>query len=104
MSIRLAAALLVGAFVVFLIGAGFWLLDEFEQPLAIRLRAVASRHVRWMWIHSWMFLGTLVSVAAVTVFARSSDRMWWALRCCGEVRLRLRSWRTRLDCWSGSSS
>lgn len=48
MSIRLAAALLVGAFGVFLVGAGFWLLDEFEQPLAIRLRAVANRHVRWM--------------------------------------------------------
>jgi hypothetical protein len=68
--IRVTAVLLVMAFFVFLIGAGFWIVREFEQPLAARLRAVAIHRRRWIWIHSWMVAGTIVSVAAVTLLAR----------------------------------
>lgn len=65
MTTRTIAALLVAAFVVFLAGAAFWLVREFEQPLAIRLKAVAMRRRRWMWIHVWMLAGTLVSIVAM---------------------------------------
>jgi hypothetical protein len=68
--IRVTAVLLVMAFFVFLIGAGFWLVGEFEQPLAARLRAVAIRRRRWIWIHWWMVAGTIASVAAVTLLVQ----------------------------------
>jgi hypothetical protein len=46
MTTRTSAILLIGAFVVFLTGAGFWPVREFEQPLAILF---ASRmHVGWV--------------------------------------------------------
>ena len=66
MTARTIAILLIAAFVVFLTGAAFWLVGEFEHPLASRLRAVAMRHRRWMWIHAWMFAGTLLSIVATT--------------------------------------
>ena len=66
MPTRVIGALLIAAFVVFLVGAGFWLVREFEQPLGIRLRAVAMRHRRWVWIHGWMCAGTVVSIVAMT--------------------------------------
>ena len=69
-TIQTTGALLVTAFVVFLAGAGFWLVREFEQPLAVRLRAVAIRQRRWMWIHAWMLLGTIVSLWAVSALVR----------------------------------
>jgi hypothetical protein len=62
--------LLIVAFVVFLAGAGFWLVREFEQPLAVRLRAVAAHRRRWIWIHVWMIAGTLVSLWAVSSLVR----------------------------------
>lgn len=70
MTIQTTGTLLVTAFVVFLVGAGFWLVHEFEQPLAVRLRAVATRRRRWMWIHAWMLAGTLVSLQAMASLAQ----------------------------------
>jgi hypothetical protein len=66
----LTAMLLIAAFVIFLVGAGFWLVREFEQPLEPKLRAVAAHRRRWVWIHSWMVAGTITSVAAVTLLVR----------------------------------
>jgi len=62
--------LLVAAFAIFLVGAGFWLVREFERPLDVMLRAVEARRRRWMWIHAWMVAGTLVSVLAVASMFR----------------------------------
>lgn len=67
---RSTGTLLVAAFAVFLVGAGFWLVREFEQPLAEMLRAVEARRRRWIWIHAWMMAGTLVSVVAVASLVR----------------------------------
>ena len=60
---------LIAGFGVFLIGAGFWIVGEFERPLPEMLRAVDARRSRWIWIHSWMIAGTLVSVLAVAFLA-----------------------------------
>jgi hypothetical protein len=65
-TVRSTGILLVMAFVVFLVGAGFWLVREFERPLAEALPAVNKRRRRWIWIHCWMVAGTLVSLAAIT--------------------------------------
>jgi hypothetical protein len=62
--------LLVAAFAVFLVGAGFWLVREFERPLDSMLPAVVAHRRRWMWIHAWMIAGTLVSVLAVASMFR----------------------------------
>ena len=62
--------LLISAFVIFLAGAGFWLVREFEQPLPARLRAVDAHARRWMWIHAWMLPGTVTSVWAVASLVR----------------------------------
>ena len=70
MSIQTTGTLLVAAFVLFLVGAGFWLVREFEQPLAVKLRAVAARRRRWMWIHAWMLVGILTSVWAMASLVR----------------------------------
>ena len=70
MSARPVGILLVAAFVVFLTGAAFWLIGEFERPIEVRLRAVSNRSFRWMWIHAWMLLGTLTSAVAVGALGR----------------------------------
>ena len=70
MTLRFTGTLLVAAFVVFLVGAGFWLVREFERPLEEMLPAVEARRRRWIWIHSWMVAGTLVSVLAMTSLVR----------------------------------
>ncbi|MEZ4501077.1 MAG: hypothetical protein R3C39_00420 [Dehalococcoidia bacterium] len=63
--------LLVAAFGVFLTGAAFWRIDEFERPnLEGRLVAVARRMPRWRWIHGWMVAGTVTSAVAVVALAR----------------------------------
>ncbi|MCA1727034.1 MAG: hypothetical protein LC722_05110 [Actinobacteria bacterium] len=67
---RVTGALLVAAFVVFLIGAGFWLPREFERPLEERLVAAHRRARRWMWIHAWMVAGTIVGMLASRSLAR----------------------------------
>lgn len=66
MTPRSTGILLVTAFVVFLVGAAFWLVREFERPLAEMLQAVHARRRRWQWIHTWMFVGTLLSILAVS--------------------------------------
>ena len=81
MSTQLIGASLIAAFAVFLIGAGFWLVREFEQPLSLRLRAVAARPRRWIWIHAWMLAGTLVSLGATTLLVmqlRAAGAGWLA--------------------------
>jgi hypothetical protein len=70
LTVQSTGTLLVAAFGVFLMGAGFWLVHEFEQPLSARLRAVAAHRRRWIWIHAWMLAGTLVSVLAVASLVR----------------------------------
>jgi hypothetical protein len=70
MNIHKTGILLVSAFVIFLTGAGFWLVREFEQPLPVRLRAVDARSRRWMWIHAWMLAGTVTSLWAVGSLVR----------------------------------
>ena len=79
MTLRLTAILLIAACTIFLVGAGFWLVREFEQPLALRLAAVARHHRRWMWIHAWMCAGTLISVPAIAslVALLRNDRGGW---------------------------
>jgi hypothetical protein len=69
-NLQTTGTLLVAAFMVFLAGAGFWLVREFEQPLAVRLCAVAAHQRRWMWIHAWMIAGTLMSLLAVSSLVR----------------------------------
>lgn len=71
MSVSTIGLLLIAAFVLFLVGAAFWLVQEFEQPLELRLRAIAVRRRRWVWIHAWMLAGTTVGVAGATMLART---------------------------------
>lgn len=64
----------MAAFAVFLVGAGFWLVREFERPLDLMMRAIEARPRRWLWIHAWMVAGTLVSVlAAASMFRLLRD-------------------------------
>lgn len=70
LTVQSTGTLLVAAFAVFLVGAGFWLVREFERPLAEMLRAVDARRRRWIWIHAWMLAGTLVSMLAVASLVR----------------------------------
>jgi len=63
---RYTGALLVVAFAVFLVGAGFWRARRFDRPLTEMLHAVHAWRSRWLWIHRWMFAGTLLSMMAVT--------------------------------------
>jgi hypothetical protein len=74
--IRVTAVLLVMAFFVFLIGAGFWIVREFEQPLAARLRAVATTGQMLFAAGGIAFLGSLTvgltgTPGAASVFART---------------------------------
>ena len=61
--------LLIGGFVVFLIGAALWKL-EYQKPLPEALLAIAQSLPRWRWIHTWMICGVAISIAGLGALAR----------------------------------
>ena len=61
--------LLIGGFVVFLIGAALWKQD-YQRPLPKAMLAIAQSPRRWRWIHTWMIGGVVITVAGLGVLAR----------------------------------
>ena len=61
--------LLIGGFVIFLVGAAFWKLD-FQRPLPEALLAIAQSPKRWRWIHTWMIAGVAITIAGLGALAR----------------------------------
>ena len=61
--------LLIGGFVVFLVGAALWKLD-YQRPLLEALLAIAQSLRRWRWIHTWMIAGVAITIAGLGALAR----------------------------------
>ena len=60
--------LLIGGFVVFLIGAALWKQD-YQGPLLEALLAIAQTPRRWRWIHTWMIAGVATTIAGLGALA-----------------------------------
>ena len=64
-----AAGLLIGGFVIFLVGAALWKLD-YQKPLPEALLAISQSLRRWRWIHTWMIAGVAVTIAGLGALAQ----------------------------------
>ena len=67
--LQTVGGLLIGGFVVFLIGAALWKLD-YQRSLPETLLAIAQSSRRWRWIHTWMIGGVAITVAGLGALAR----------------------------------
>ena len=67
--LQTVGGLLIGGFVLFLIGAAFWKSD-YQRPLPEALLAIAQSPRRWRWIHIWMIGGVIISIAGLGALAR----------------------------------
>ena len=67
--LQTVGGLLIGGFVVFLIGAALWK-QEYQKPLPEALLAIARSPRRWRWIHTWMIAGVAITIAGLGAFAR----------------------------------
>jgi hypothetical protein len=62
---------LVGGFVLFLVGAGGWRM-EYEQPLPEALRVIHGDRRRRAWIHLWMIPAMFATSAGVAGYAANA--------------------------------
>ena len=67
--LQTVGGLLIGGFVVFLVGAALWKQD-YQRPLPEALLAIAQSTRRWRWIHSWMIAGVAITIAGLAALAR----------------------------------
>lgn len=68
----LVGGVLAGGLATFLVGAVAWRLD-YQRPLHESLPVVHRDHRRWVWIHTWMVAGVLVTTAGLASLAVSMD-------------------------------
>ena len=67
--LQTVGGLLIGGFVVFLVGAALWKLD-YQRPLPEAMLAIAQSLRRWRWIHTWMIGGVAITIAGLGTLAR----------------------------------
>ena len=73
--LQAVAGLLIGGFVIFLVGAALWRMD-YQSELPEALQAIAKSPGRWRWIHAWMIAGvavTIIGLAALALVMAASD-------------------------------
>lgn len=67
--LQTVGGLLIGGFAVFLVGAALWKL-EYQRPLPEALLAIAQSPRRWRWIHAWMIVGVVITIAGLGALAQ----------------------------------
>src|SRR5262245_19940298 len=72
---RFCGWLLVSGFAVFMVGALLWKLDFQDPVLVSTLRSVGNAPGRWLWIHSWIAAGVVLSVAGLAAWTELQRRV-----------------------------
>ena len=67
--LQTVGGLLIGGFVVFLVGAALWKMD-YQRPLPEAMLAIAQSLRRWRWINTWMIGGVAITIAGLGALAQ----------------------------------